>query len=113
LKTELRLISLAHRMRDDGPTKVVPGEGGEMRDLGSSSSLFVSPPVAKIAPMPAVFQEAFARVKQLVANFQASGKSQAFSMNHGDGFGRQIDVPVYAVCALRPAEIRIVEGMAK
>ena len=69
--------------------------------------------LAKVVPMPAGFDTAFAKVKQLVANFRDNEKFHLFSACCCDGLDRQIDTRVYDLYALTPAEIKIVEGTAK
>ena len=68
------------------------------------------PPRRTIASVPTTFSEAFARVRQLVANFRANGKCQYFYTNRCDGLDHQIDALVYDLYALTPAEIKIVDG---
>ena len=63
--------------------------------------------------MPAGFDTAFARVKQLVADFRANEKYHLYRAYRCDGLDRQIDALVYDFYALTPAEIKIVEGAAK
>ncbi len=72
--------------------------------------------------MPATFSEAYARVKQLVADFRANeivasslwlefiGAQRRHYTHRCDGLDRQIDALVYDLYALTPTEIKIVEG---
>ena len=63
--------------------------------------------------MPAGFDTAFARVKELVADFRANEKFYLSPACCCDGLDRQIDALVYDLYALTPAEIKIVEGANK
>jgi hypothetical protein len=60
--------------------------------------------------MPAGFDAAFAKVKELVADFWANEKFRPFCGSRCDALDRQIDALVYDLYALTPAEIKIVEG---
>ena len=51
--------------------------------------------------------------KELVADFRANQKFHRFYTNRCDGLDRQIDALVYDLYALAPAEIKIVEAVAK
>ena len=62
--------------------------------------------------MPTGFDEAFRRVKELVAVLGISGRFQDFCTNRCDGLDRQIDALVYDLYALTSDEIKIVEGKA-
>ncbi len=55
----------------------------------------------------------FAMGKELVADFRANQKFHRFYTNRCDGLDRQIDTLVYNLYALAPAEIKIVEAVAK
>jgi hypothetical protein len=60
--------------------------------------------------MPDGFDAAFAKVKELVADFRANEKFHLSPACHCDGLDRQIDALVYDRYGLTPAEIKIVEG---
>jgi hypothetical protein len=72
--------------------------------------------------MPATFEAAFGRVKQLVADFRANEKFYLFPVRRCDGLprdgvlcslDRQIDALVYDLYTPTSAEMIIVEGAAK
>ena len=60
--------------------------------------------------MPAGIDSAFAKGKELVADFRANEKFQLSPAHRYAGLARQIDAPVYDLNGLTPAEIKIVEG---
>ena len=67
----------------------------------------------RITFVPTGFDEAFRRVKELVATFRANENIRDFYTNRCDGLDRQIDALDYDLYALTPAEIKIVEGAAR
>lgn len=56
---------------------------------------------------------AFAKVKELVADFQANESLPVSYINRCDGFDREIDTPGDVLYGLTPAEIKIVERTDK
>jgi len=58
------------------------------------------------------FDAAFAKGKELVADFRANEKFPLSPAYHHDGLDYQIDALIYDLYALTPAEIKIVEGQA-
>lgn len=71
--------------------------------------------------MPTGFDEAFRRIKELVADFRVNGKLHNCCIHRCDGPprdgvlrspDRQIDAPVYDLYGLTAAEIKILEGAA-
>lgn len=63
--------------------------------------------------MPAGFDTAFARGKQLVADFRANKKFRPTPAYHCDGLDHHIEAIGGAFYGPIPAEIKIVEGEAK
>lgn len=63
--------------------------------------------------MPAGFDAAFAKGKELVADFHANEKFHLLPAYRCDSLDRQIDALVYDLYGLTADEIKIVEGTCK